>query len=300
MRFAQMLMTFYCTLMFGAGMPLLYGFAAIYCFVTYWADKWVLLKGSMRPPQYDCSLPYQAAQLLLFVIPIHLVVAIGMYSQQCTFPSNPLGGALGGLKDQGLAAGTAHVDLSQATSSKDGNQSMTDRVFLESTWHLFLLLIVCIAFAVIWTVLSVVGGTFGGMLTFVTTLCCSPTIPIDAVAEPKANEVDEDAKDKSVLMDPMIQFQGPIEEHLRLTCPPTSYRIEENPEWKMLAAFVNLEDPIGDDEAPAVQEMDRCSSPVLGIRPEECKDELKDKAWEEPKEPQIVAESSADLEAKLE
>merc|ERR1712232_1042432 len=100
-RYAQMLMTVYSTMIFSPGMPALNIFGMIYCIITYWTDKAVLLKGSMRPPVYDTALPVTASQWLLFCVPLHLAMAISMYSDQCTFPSKPLGGELSSYAESG-------------------------------------------------------------------------------------------------------------------------------------------------------------------------------------------------------
>merc|ERR1719217_195040 len=94
--------------MYSAGMPIVNLFMAAYCFFTFWIDKATVLKGSKRPPLYDCQLPVEASTLLLFAGPLHVVFAIGMYSHLCTFPSEPLSGAIADLSESAASqAGSA-------------------------------------------------------------------------------------------------------------------------------------------------------------------------------------------------
>merc|ERR1719188_2721420 len=55
--YAKLLTTVFCCMIYSSGLPLLYIFAALDMFMTYWTDKWVLLRHSKRPPAYDASMP---------------------------------------------------------------------------------------------------------------------------------------------------------------------------------------------------------------------------------------------------
>ncbi|CAE7257698.1 panB [Symbiodinium necroappetens] len=100
-KYAQLLTTVFVTLMYGAGLPLLYFLACAFMFCQYWADKYCLLWGSRRPPHYDTKMATEAIESMLYAVPFHCVLAILMYGQTCVFPSNPLGGDLGNLVDEG-------------------------------------------------------------------------------------------------------------------------------------------------------------------------------------------------------
>merc|ERR1719272_11800 len=131
-RYAQVLTTCYCTMVYSSGLPILNFFAMIYMAVNFWVDKWLLLKGSKRPPAFDTRMPKDCTELLLFAVPIHLFVAIAMYSHPCTFPSKGLAGSLGSMAEQ--AEGMAASQMSSVSSNNAGNGSMAERVSRESTW----------------------------------------------------------------------------------------------------------------------------------------------------------------------
>eukprot|EP00928_Gymnodinium_smaydae_P001010 TRINITY_DN10378_c0_g2_i1.p1 TRINITY_DN10378_c0_g2~~TRINITY_DN10378_c0_g2_i1.p1 ORF type:complete len:940 (-),score=180.77 TRINITY_DN10378_c0_g2_i1:179-2998(-) len=222
---AQLLMTSFCTMLYSSAMPLLTVLAAIYCFILYWSSKALLLKGSRRPPQYDAAMVKQAAQILLFAIPVHLVFAIGAYSDACTFPSNPLGGALGSLTNQATSALQA-----------SGSVTLLGRLRYESTWLLTCCLALFIALVAIWLVLSIVGATFGEAAKFFLMLLC----PKRAEEAPGANA---DLSTRSWL-------DKHIQEHLKSTCPPLSYGFESNPKFKPFVKYLKM----NPGQSPAAEE----------------------------------------------
>jgi len=153
-RFAQTLMTFFTTMMFGAGSPILYLFAAIYCFMTYWGDKFFLLKCCKSPPIYNCALPKESATIMMVAAPLHVIGALWMFSSTCTFPSEPFGAAIDGLE----------------TPELDGG--MMERLFLKTTWLLSAILIVYIALLIIGGILKAAGAGVGDMINSMKEMCC--------------------------------------------------------------------------------------------------------------------------------
>ena len=61
---------------------------AMFFLVGYWTDKFLLLKGSARPPHVDESLAMQSIYFLLLAIILHCVIGTQMLGQQSSFPSN--------------------------------------------------------------------------------------------------------------------------------------------------------------------------------------------------------------------
>lgn len=73
-------------LTYSSGMPLLLFFAVLHISVSYWVDKWLLLRCSKRPPKYDKAM----AERIVSVMPIfalaHCLMGIWMLGHP-TFPS---------------------------------------------------------------------------------------------------------------------------------------------------------------------------------------------------------------------
>eukprot|EP00425_Heterocapsa_triquetra_P043914 CAMPEP_0195065124 /NCGR_PEP_ID=MMETSP0448-20130528/10874_1 /TAXON_ID=66468 /ORGANISM="Heterocapsa triquestra, Strain CCMP 448" /LENGTH=1089 /DNA_ID=CAMNT_0040096191 /DNA_START=40 /DNA_END=3310 /DNA_ORIENTATION=+ len=209
-RFAQVLTTVMVTMMYSAGMPLLNLFAALFMFFMYWADKYVLLSGSKRPPAYDTSMAKQCSQLLLYAVPLHLVFAIWMYGQPCTFPSEPFG-LMAATVDQ-YGAGTVA-----------GGASFFERASLKSTWMLYSMLVCIVGLWVVWLVMWILGSTVGEALKCFQTVCCPR----------RAKTVPDDVGDK-------LYWDGPdgAKEFIDNHCPPASYRMEKSPAFKLLAPYL--------------------------------------------------------------
>jgi len=88
MRLAQNLNIFFCVLLYSGSMPILNLIGAAYCLLAYWADKWVLLKGSHAPPAYKTELAERSATMLIFAAMFHLIMSAMMFSNQVLFPSD--------------------------------------------------------------------------------------------------------------------------------------------------------------------------------------------------------------------
>ena len=80
LRLAQQLMTFFVTLTYGSGLPILYPITAMGFVITYWVDKVAFLRFYRIPPNYSMRLSRWASSLLSWAVLMHLFVAIWMYS----------------------------------------------------------------------------------------------------------------------------------------------------------------------------------------------------------------------------
>mmetsp|Transcript_134752 Transcript_134752/g.300318 ORF Transcript_134752/g.300318 Transcript_134752/m.300318 type:complete len:437 (+) Transcript_134752:104-1414(+) len=212
-RYAQLLTTVFCTMMYCSGMPILTVFAAVYMVVSYWADKLVLLRGSQRPPAFGGEMPLQAGHLMLWAVPLHCGFGIAMYGQPCTFPSLPLSGPLGSLSSQARSA-----------SGQVSNGAMSwiwSRITVESTWLLALLLILSLALWVIWNVLWILGGTLGELWTVCRTACCGGGLKVAPLCE-----------------DEQLDWDTAYNRMERLY-PPASYRLERSPQFAPLAHYLS-------------------------------------------------------------
>mmetsp|Transcript_25411 Transcript_25411/g.46121 ORF Transcript_25411/g.46121 Transcript_25411/m.46121 type:complete len:1023 (+) Transcript_25411:81-3149(+) len=223
-KYAQFLTTVFVTMMYSSGLPLMHMFGCGFMFCMYWADKFVLLWASKRPPNYDTTMARDASEYMLYVIPLHCIGAIFMYGQECVFPSKTLGGALGDVASQG--AGYAPGIL----------QNLGSRVSLESTWMIFLLFVLIVGAWVLWTVLWILGGTFGSLWDIVVATCCP--------AKPKVMDEEEVAAlekgQTSTKMGGSIDIAATMNwvaasEHIERTFPPASYKLERNPDMETIA-----------------------------------------------------------------
>mmetsp|Transcript_125798 Transcript_125798/g.361711 ORF Transcript_125798/g.361711 Transcript_125798/m.361711 type:complete len:604 (+) Transcript_125798:3-1814(+) len=212
-RFAQLLNTVFVTLAYSSGMPLLNAFACMYMFFTFWADKVVLLWGSRRPPAYDTQIPKQAADIMLYAIPLHCFFAVWMMGQPCTFPSNPLGGTLQSLANQGISS-------AGSTSNFAASDGVLDRGMKESTWMVFALLVLLVAVYILWTVLWILGGTLGEFFKAMFTLCCS-----------RAKRIAPESHVE-------VQTWAMVKADIARDFPPASYMMEEHPMYKEAAQFM--------------------------------------------------------------
>jgi hypothetical protein len=216
-RYAQLLTTVYCTLTYSPGLPLLNLFAAAFCFITYWADKWLLLRASKRTPIYDASLTKTASYIILLAIPLHCAVAIAMYSHACTFPSNPVGDFLDSLYGSAQSASGANTD---ATGS------WIQRISLQSTWILFVLLVIAVVAIALRIVSFAFGATVGQALTACVYICCP--------SQASNQQVDLDVAAS-------MSWEGKARDLVDTKAPPATYALDRHPDFEFLVKYLRSE-----------------------------------------------------------
>lgn len=91
---AQQLCTIFVTLIFSAGMPLLMPLLVTCLTLSYWSDKYVLLRASCVPPRYKQDLMLWALRLLPLALLAHSAVAVWVFGREEVAPSYQLRGAL--------------------------------------------------------------------------------------------------------------------------------------------------------------------------------------------------------------
>jgi hypothetical protein len=219
-RFAQLLSLSFSVLTYQAGIPLAAWCSVVYCLITFWADKLLLLRASARPPNLTQDNASLCLQLLMFALPVHCAMAIAMYSHQCTFPSSPAGFA---------DSATAHV-------SQLGDASLTFMAGRNTTW-MFLALILLFA---VWLALEilqfVVGSAAVQAKECMKSLCCGggkvqvePEVGQDAEADlSKQGKRNTDVD----LADTMDWNQA--KEQIQALHPPASYNVERREDWKFV------------------------------------------------------------------
>lgn len=86
-RLAQAMNATTCIMMYSGGMPALYIVGMMYCFIAYWTDKVVLLRGSRKPPTFNQNILVSALRLFPLVAFMHTIVSVWLFGQQNLFPS---------------------------------------------------------------------------------------------------------------------------------------------------------------------------------------------------------------------
>merc|ERR1739848_79258 len=87
-RFSLAINCVWCTLTYSAGMPALNLVALMYFVFAYFSDKYVLLRASRKPPQYDTAPAMAAFWACLYATLVHLGIAIWIFGNPTTFPSS--------------------------------------------------------------------------------------------------------------------------------------------------------------------------------------------------------------------
>jgi len=234
-RYAYLLMTVFVTVIWSSGLPILNVFAVIYCVVSYWSDKAVLLRGSCRPPQFDLQMPRQTADYLTFAGFIHCGFAIAMYGHPCVFPSNPLGGTLGriGSDLQGdLKNETAsNIFLSESAALSYKATTFVDRLGKESTWMFSILFFTLLGGYFAYAMIKVCGSTIGE--------CCAAIwLYLRSVFCPRQVKVaPSDIADTLKWAD--------ARQRIEVERPPASYRIQEHPDFAPLKNYLGRVRGIG-------------------------------------------------------
>jgi len=228
-RYAYLLMTVFVTVIWSPGLPILNVFAVLYCVISYWSDKAVLLRGSCRPPQYDCQMPRQTASYLCFAGFAKCITAIAMYGHPCVFPSNPLGGTLGRLGEEAqanLRNETASNELlSESSALSYKAATFVDRLGKEPTWMFSVLFFTLLGGYFTFFMLKACGSTFGScfaaICVYVRSAFCPKQVKISPEDDIAATLVWAEAR-----------------ERIEVERPPASYRIEEHPDFAPLKDYL--------------------------------------------------------------
>ncbi|CAK9042922.1 unnamed protein product [Durusdinium trenchii] len=232
-KYAQLLTTIFVTVIYGSGLPLLYFLAAVFMFMQFWADKYNLLWGSRRPPAYDTKMAKEAIDSMFYAIPFHCILAILMFGQTCVFPSDPIGGDLGDLANQG------------ARESPGMLAQFFPQFTRESTWMFVILLALLIVLWVCRLLAWIIGGGVSTASDFLVALCC----PRWRKSQPSMDEI------KAALKKGERQINGHTIDvaatmnwdrafgHIEQTFPPASYRFERHPQLKSIAHLLRPSSP---------------------------------------------------------
>lgn len=78
-RIPYILTTLFTCLLYSGGMPLMLPIACVTLTLTYWAEKWLILRHYRIPPAYDHSLPTAAVRATPYALALHLTFSIWAY-----------------------------------------------------------------------------------------------------------------------------------------------------------------------------------------------------------------------------
>jgi hypothetical protein len=137
-RYSTMINTVFISLMFGAGMPVLYLFGFIAFFLAYWVDKWTLFRIYQTPPRYNKELNKVSREWLNVAIIIHFVFSFWMYSNSIIFDSENVN--------------IFGVDVSSTTEGIDEDYSWLDLGDRLNQYHSLIYLIAFLVFVIIFLV----------------------------------------------------------------------------------------------------------------------------------------------------
>lgn len=84
-RVPVILSTLFVTMFYGAGLPLLLPLAFVNFTITYWMDKYLLLRVYKQPPMFDESLGTLSWSLLPIALLMHLAVSAYMFAEPDVF-----------------------------------------------------------------------------------------------------------------------------------------------------------------------------------------------------------------------
>ena len=81
-RYSQILTTIFVTLVYSSGMPILYVCCFLFFIITYWIDKWMLLRFYKMPPSTDLFIAKLFNIIILFAMVVHYGFGIWTYGNK--------------------------------------------------------------------------------------------------------------------------------------------------------------------------------------------------------------------------
>jgi hypothetical protein len=79
LRYSQILTTTFAILVYSSGLPILYICCFFYFLITYWIDKWLMLRFYRNPPHIDLYVSNIFTLIILFGVIVHFSFAIWIY-----------------------------------------------------------------------------------------------------------------------------------------------------------------------------------------------------------------------------
>jgi hypothetical protein len=129
MRLAQATNIIVCVVMYFSGMPVLLWVGALGCLVTYWYDKYFLLRCSRVPPNYSNLTVTICLRLMPIAIVANCCFMIWVFGNQMVFPSDMLTDALYAEYNSRFNETSLILFISGYESSETYSTYMSSRVF---------------------------------------------------------------------------------------------------------------------------------------------------------------------------
>lgn len=95
LRLAETIVIVFCVMLYSGNYPMIYLIGALYYPLAYWIDKWVLLRGSRKPPMYRAQIIMAALDYFPLCAFLHVCFTMWSFGNQELFPSDwsPIGQA---------------------------------------------------------------------------------------------------------------------------------------------------------------------------------------------------------------
>lgn len=78
-RYANMLTILAVTFLYSGGMPILYPVAALFFFLTYWVDKYLLFNYYRKPIMFDDYLAKKTLEYFKYILFLHILGCLFMF-----------------------------------------------------------------------------------------------------------------------------------------------------------------------------------------------------------------------------
>lgn len=88
LRSAQTINVIFMIIMYSSGLPLLNFVGAAYCLVSFWVDKFALLRYAKKPPQYDEQLVKTGVKMMPYAALLHVMLGLWLFANQRILPSD--------------------------------------------------------------------------------------------------------------------------------------------------------------------------------------------------------------------
>lgn len=79
-RYSQVLTQVYVTMMYSAGIPLLYPVSMVSFLMTYWVDKYLFIRHYKNPPSYTMAMAERTVLLMRYSLILHFIIGFLMLS----------------------------------------------------------------------------------------------------------------------------------------------------------------------------------------------------------------------------
>jgi hypothetical protein len=183
-RWPLALNTFFVTMTYGAGMPLLYPIAAIAFAVSFNMEKCALLRFTRQPPIMDASLAKLSLRLMPLAVVVHLVMTVVIFNDAALLESRSVFDRLAGIEGTSSLSSwyTSNVDA----SSSDAVITFANRLQREAVLIPLLLLFVFLA---VWGIKAAFGtGCRSCLSGCLVVVCCGrPCVDTRVMDEFKSN-----------------------------------------------------------------------------------------------------------------